>query len=61
MRDEFSQQIKRALADRVAWKCSYPGCREITIGPGSSNDKHVLRLGVAAHISAASEGGPVQP
>jgi len=58
MRDDFSASIKRSLADRVAWKCSFPGCCEITIGPGSRDDAHVLNLGVAAHITAASPGGP---
>lgn len=58
MRDDFSQHIKRSLADRVAWKCCFPGCKEATIGPGSKDDIHVVRLGVAAHITAASFGGP---
>lgn len=58
MRDDFPQQIKRSLADRVAWKCCFPGCGEVTIGPGSKDDNHVVRLGVAAHITAASPGGP---
>jgi hypothetical protein len=58
MRDDFSQQVKRNLADRVAGKCCYPGCNEVTIGPGKKDDNHVIRLGVAAHITAASAGGP---
>jgi hypothetical protein len=58
MRDDFSQQVKRSLADRVAWKCCFPGCGEVTIGPGNKDDNHVVRLGVAAHINAASPGGP---
>ena len=58
MRDDFSQQVKRSLADRVAWKCCFPGCSEVTIGPGNKDDNHVVRLGVAAHITAASLGGP---
>lgn len=58
MRDNFSQEVKRSLADRVAWKCCFPGCKEVTIGPGNRDDKHVIKLGVAAHITAASPGGP---
>lgn len=58
MRDDFSQQVKRIIADRVAWKCCFPGCNEITIGPGNKDDIHVIKLGVAAHITAASAGGP---
>lgn len=58
MRDDFSESVKRSLGGRVAWKCSYPGCPEITVGPGNRDDAHVLNLGVAAHITAASPGGP---
>jgi len=58
MRDDFSQQVKRTLADRVAWKCCFPGCGEVSIGPGNKDDNHVVRLGVAAHITAAASGGP---
>src|SRR5665213_1695537 len=57
MRDDFPQHIKRTIADRVAWKCCFPGCGEVTIGPGNKDDNHVIRLGVAAHITAASPGG----
>jgi hypothetical protein len=58
MRDEFSKRDKRILAERVGYKCSFPGCEEATIGPGNAHEKHVLNLGVAAHITAASSGGP---
>jgi hypothetical protein len=58
MRDDFSQQVKRSLGDRVAWKCCFPGCDEVTIGPGNKDENHVVKLGVAAHITAASPGGP---
>ncbi len=57
MRDNFSSKTKRTLADRVAWKCSFPGCSQITIGPNVTQDKST-NLGEAAHISAASEDGP---
>jgi len=57
MRDNFSSKTKRTLADRVAWKCSFPGCSQITIGPNASQDKST-NLGEAAHIFAASEDGP---
>lgn len=58
MRDEFSPKIKRALADRVAWRCSFNGCHRITIGPSSETTEDILNLGEAAHITAASIGGP---
>ena len=57
MRDNFSTKTKRILADRVAWKCSFPGCSQITIGPNVVQDKST-NLGEAAHIFAASEDGP---
>ena len=57
MRDNFSTKTKRILADRVAWKCSFPGCSQITIGPNVVQDKST-NLGEAAHIYAASEYGP---
>jgi len=57
MRDNFSSKTKRTLADRVAWKCSFPGCSQITIGPNASQDKS-SNLGEAAHIFAAAEDGP---
>ena len=56
MRDDFTQQTKDYLAKRVAFKCSNPYCRRITCGP-SGNIK-VSTIGQAAHITAASPGGP---
>lgn len=57
-RDEFRENTKRRLADRVAWKCCYPGCNTTTIGPSHLNSVDVVNLGEAAHICAAAEGGP---
>jgi len=57
MRDDFSALTKRLLAARVAHRCSRPICRAQTAGP--QVDRHeVLNVGVAAHITAAAEGGP---
>lgn len=58
MRDDFSQSLKRKLAERVAWRCSFPGCNNTTIGPSSENNEDSINLGEAAHIYAASENGP---
>lgn len=55
-RDDFTQAIKSKLAKRVAYICSNPSCQKLTIGPGSFND--INNIGVAAHIYAASPGGP---
>lgn len=57
MRDDFSNAIKRNLAERVAWLCSNPDCRVVTVGPHTDPTKRV-NVGQACHIEAASEGGP---
>jgi hypothetical protein len=57
MRDEFSGPVKRIVADRVNCVCSNPTCRASTSGPQTDPTKSV-NIGVAAHISAASTGGP---
>lgn len=57
MRDDFSQSVKKAVAERVGNRCSNPDCRALTSGP-QIDDSKSLNLGVAAHISAASSGGP---
>ncbi len=57
MRDEFPRVIVETLAKRVGNRCSNPTCRKRTSGPHTEDDK-ALNLGVAAHISAASPGGP---
>lgn len=57
MRDEFPLPTKEIMAKRVAYHCSNPSCRHVTSGPQSDPQKAV-NIGVAAHISAASEGGP---
>jgi hypothetical protein len=57
MSDEFSDQVKRALAARVGHRCSNPECRAATSGPQDDPTRSV-NVGVAAHITAASPGGP---
>ena len=56
-RDEFSEKTRQVLARRVGYKCSNPSCRVPTSGPGEAPTS-VVNIGVAAHITAASEGGP---
>ena len=56
-RAHFSQRIKTELSLRAAHFCSNPGCLRLTAGPRWG----VLRglaTGHAAHICAASPGGP---
>ena len=57
MRDDFSEEMKRAVASRVANCCSKPDCGAVTSGPQVDPAK-ALNVGVAAHITAASAGGP---
>jgi NACHT C-terminal Alpha/Beta 2 len=57
VRDDFSATTIRILAGRVGHRCSNPDCRRSTIGPALEDDRTV-NIGVAAHITAASEGGP---
>jgi hypothetical protein len=55
-RDDFAKEVKDILARRVGVQCSNPNCRQPTSGP-QSDPKKALNIGVAAHITAASEGG----
>ena len=57
MSDDFSDTVKKALAARVGHLCSNPECRALTSGPQDDSAKAV-NIGVAAHITAASPGGP---
>lgn len=57
-RDEFTEATKRTLAERVAWRCSFPGCGKNTVGPDSADPKKRINNGTAAHICAAASNGP---
>ena len=57
MRDDFPRAVVELLAKRVGQRCSNPGCAQLTSGPHTDNNKAV-NVGVAAHITAASPGGP---
>lgn len=56
-RDDLSAEVKDVLARRVGMQCSNPNCRQLTSGP-QLNPTKALNVGVAAHITAASRGGP---
>jgi hypothetical protein len=56
MRDDFTEEVKRTLAARVGNHCSNPNCRALTSGP-QDNPTKALNVGVAAHITAAAQGG----
>lgn len=56
-RDNFSRNTTDILAKRVGYLCSNPDCRNATIGANEDSNKSTS-IGIAAHITAASEGGP---
>ena len=57
MRDEFSKATRDLLAKRVGHVCTNPKCRKTTSGP-QEDPSGAVNIGVAAHITAASTGGP---
>jgi len=56
-RDDFSKETLDVLAKRVGVRCSNPSCRKLTTGPRTESH-HIVNIGVGAHITAASPGGP---
>lgn len=56
-RDEFTKQTSDVLGKRVGIRCSNPNCRKLTTGPRSESP-HIVNIGVAAHMTAAADGGP---
>jgi len=56
-RDDFPKKVIEPLRARVNNRCSNHRCRVPTTGPTTDNEK-VNNIGIAAHITAASPGGP---
>lgn len=56
-RDDFTKKTIDILAKRVGYICSNPDCKKHTVGPNSDKEKATI-VGIAAHITAASQGGP---
>ena len=57
MADKFSSATRTALMLRAGTLCSNPNCLCATAGPHTDSSKAVT-VGEAAHITAASKGGP---
>lgn len=57
-RDNFSRPVVRALRERVNNICSNPDCRKQTVEPQKTTLDKINITGNAAHICAASVGGP---
>ncbi len=55
---DFTKPVKEELAARAGYRCSKPSCRALTTGPSESRSSGYSNIGVAAHIAAASPGGP---
>ena len=57
-RDDFNKATIDALGKRAAFICSRPDCKISTLSPSQADDNKFIYIGKAAHITAASEGGP---
>ena len=57
-KDDFSRSVIRKLRERVNLICSNPDHRVFTFGPSSESNEAINNIGKAAHICAASKGGP---
>jgi len=57
-KDDFDKPTKESLAKRAAFICSNPDCKSLTVAPSEEDEKKIIYVGKAAHITAASEGGP---
>lgn len=57
MRDDFNKAAKELLAKQAGHRCAHPHCGKPTSGADESGTG-AINIGVAAHITAASAGGP---
>lgn len=57
MRDDFSRPTKDLLAKQAGHRCAHPSCGKPTSGADESGTS-AINIGVSAHITAASAGGP---
>ena len=57
-RDDFNSKTVETLAKRASFICSNPDCRCLTLAASELDERKFIYNGVAAHITAASEGGP---
>ncbi len=55
-RDEFPDRIKKAVAARAGWRCSFGGCQKLTVGPSEEFSDAITVIGIAAHICGAAPG-----
>ena len=55
-RAEFTRATRRLVAERAGYKCSFPACNQITVGPSPGGSRSITS-GVAAHIYGAARSG----
>lgn len=58
MRDDFSSTTRDLIAKRSGYICAYPGCKRMTVAGSEDRKSGLTMIGVAAHITAASDKGP---
>lgn len=58
IRDDFTSKDKEILAKAVNYRCSNPSCQVLTTAAKSNDNDSITNIGQAAHITAASKGGP---
>ena len=58
MRDDFTKKTIDTLAKRVGYCCSNPQCPLLSTSGPHDDPTRSVNIGVAAHITAASKGGP---
>jgi len=56
-RDDFTQATVLKIAKRAGFLCSFPSCRNPTVG-ATEDGEGEINIGTAAHICAAAPGGP---
>lgn len=56
-REEFRAPVKKIIASRAGYRCSFPGCHKTLIGPGYKSDEFIT-IGEYSHIFSAAENGP---
>jgi hypothetical protein len=56
-RENFTSAVRVIIAGRAGYRCTFPSCGRLTIGPGAAADQ-VASIGVACHIFSASPNGP---
>jgi hypothetical protein len=54
----FQKQTITEIAKGVGYRCSNPECARPTVGANAAQEG-LITIGVAAHICAASPGGPL--